>query len=160
MKKQRWVNVAFLAPTVLAFLIVIIVPFFMGIFYSLTNWDGVRTSFDFVGLENFKGMFSAPDFIHSFLKTIQFTVINVLAVNVVSFTLSLLVTSKLRLRNLYRAGFFVPNLIGGIVLGYIWQFIFNFGLTQVGRELGIGWLSSSWIGNSKTVIWAMSLVNT
>lgn len=160
MKKQRWVNVLFLFPTVAAFVLVIIIPFFLGIFYSLTDWDGVRSTFNFVGLKNFQGMFQSPDFIHSFLMTVLFTVINVVSVNVISFLLSLLVTSKLRLRNLYRAGFFVPNLIGGIVLGYIWQFIFNFGLTTVGRSLGIGWLSTSWIGNANTVIWAMSLVNT
>ena len=78
----------------------------------------------------------------------------------VGFLLSLLATSKVRLRNLYRAGFFVPNLIGGIVLGYIWQFLFNNVIYSPGDSLGIAFLSSSLISKPGTVIWAMSFVNT
>ena len=62
-------------------------------------------------------------------------------------------------KNILRAGFFVPNLIGGIVLGYIWQFIFNNVLTDLGKNLGIAFLEKSLIGNKDTVIWAMSFVN-
>ena len=80
-------------------------------------------------------------------------------VNVVAFALSLMVTSNLKGRNFLRAGFFVPNLIGGIVLGYIWQFVFNNVITQLGSTPGLGFLSKSLISNKDTVIWAMSLVN-
>ncbi len=69
-------------------------------------------------------------------------------------------TGRVRGRNVYRAGFFVPNLIGGIVLGYIWQFIFNNVFTQMGVSLGIPFLEKSLIASSNTVLWAMSFVNT
>jgi raffinose/stachyose/melibiose transport system permease protein len=115
---------------------------------------------NWVGLSNFQGMFSEPQFIYSFLITLMYTAINVVFVNIVGFGLALLVTGKLRLRNIYRAGFFVPNLIGGIVLGYIWQFIFNNVQVDMGNALGIAFLQKSLISRPDTVIWAMSVVNT
>lgn len=139
---------------------VIICPFLIGIYYSLTNWDGVNPVISWVGLANFTGMFSQPQFLYSFMITLLYTAINIALVNVVGFLLSLLATSKARLRNLYRAGFFVPNLIGGIVLGYIWQFLFNNVIINIGQSVGIGFLSSSLISKPNTVIWAMSFVNT
>jgi raffinose/stachyose/melibiose transport system permease protein len=117
----------FLAPAIIAFLMVIVIPFFMGIFYSLTDWtsrpqpDGLQ----FVGLQNFILSIKDPSFLYSFILTFVYTFINMLLINVVAFGLALLVTSKLKYKNIYRAGFFLPNLIGGLILGYIWQFIFN-----------------------------------
>ena len=125
MKQSRLVNVLFLFPTIFAFLMIIIIPFFFGLYYSMTDWTGISSVVNFVGLKNFKNLFNSPDFLYSFLITILFTIINVILVNIVSFALSLVVTSNIPRRNFYRAGFFVPYLIGGIVLGYIWQFILN-----------------------------------
>ena len=123
MKQSRIVNALFIAPCLIAFVLVIIVPFFFGLYYSMTDWNGVRDQVQFVGLSNFKDLFTLPDFLYSFVITIAFTLINIVLVNFVSFSLSLIVTSKIRFRNFFRAGFFIPYLIGGIVLGYIWQFI-------------------------------------
>ena len=160
MKQSRVVNVLFLAPCVFAFLMIIIIPFFFGLYYSMTDWNGVSNVVNFVGLKNFMNLFSSPEFLYSFLITIGFTVINILLVNIVSFSLSLVVTSKLRRRNFYRAGFFVPYLIGGIVLGYIWQFILNNILVDAGTALGIQFLQTSFLSLPNTVIWTMSVVNT
>ncbi len=160
MRKHTLVNVLFLAPCVFAFVMIILVPFLLGLYYSMTDWNGVSLDVAFVGLKNFRNLFSAPDFIYSFLATIAFTLINVILVNVVSFTLSLIVTSRIRFRNFYRAGFFVPYLIGGIVLGYIWQFILNSILVDLGEALAVEFLSSSFLSRSSSVIWAMSAVNT
>lgn len=152
-------NALFLAPVLFAFTMVMVIPFFLGIYYSMTDFNGVRTDLTFVGLKNYETMFSDPLFLHSFLVTVEYTVINVIFVNVVAFALSLMVTSNLKGRNFLRAGFFVPNLIGGIVLGYIWQFVFNNVITQLGSTPWLGFLSKSLISNKDTVIWAMSLVN-
>ena len=152
-------NALFLAPVLFAFTMVMVVPFFLGIYYSMTDFNGVRTELTFVGLKNYETMFSDPLFLHSFLVTVEYTVINVIFVNVVAFALSLMVTSNLKGRNFLRAGFFVPNLIGGIVLGYIWQFVFNNVITQTAASLGLNFLTKSLISNKDTVIWAMSLVN-
>ena len=152
-------NALFLAPVLFAFTMVMVIPFFLGIYYSMTDFNGVRTDLTFVGLKNYETMFSDPLFLHSFLVTVEYTVINVIFVNVVAFALSLMVTSNLKGRNFLRAGFFVPNLIGGIVLGYIWQFVFNNVITQTAASLGLNFLTKSLISNKDTVIWAMSLVN-
>jgi len=158
LKRKLWIDLAFMFPCVFAFIMVILCPFFLGIYYSMTDWNGVREVITFIGFENFRGMFHQPQFIYSFMITILYTAINVVLVNVVSFFLSLLVTGPARLRNLYRAGFFVPNLIGGIVLGYIWQFLFNNVFLMAGDA--IPFLSKSLIARTDTVIWAMSFVNT
>lgn len=160
MKKNKLVSILFAFPCVFAFITVIIIPFFLGIYFSMTDWNGVSKKITFIGFKNFAVLFKAPDFIHSFFATVVFTIINILLVNVVSFALALLVTSKVRLRNFYRAGFFVPNLIGGIVLGYIWQFLFNNALLNIGTLTGTGFLKSSLLSRPSTVIWAMSIVNT
>ncbi|MGN0779703.1 MAG: carbohydrate ABC transporter permease [Aristaeellaceae bacterium] len=158
-RRHHGVNILFLAPVLIAFTMVMVIPFFLGIYYSMTDFNGVRTTLTFVGLNNYKSMFSDPLFLHSFLVTVEYTIINVIFVNLVAFALSLMVTSNLRGRNFLRAGFFVPNLIGGIVLGYIWQFIFNNVIPQFAASCGITFLSKSLISNKDTVIWAMSLVN-
>ena len=160
MKRRGWVDALFIFPCALAFLMVIICPFLIGIYYSMTDWDGVNPVITWVGFANFAGMFKQPQFLYSFMITLLYTAINIVLVNVAGFLLSLLATSKAKLRNLYRAGFFVPNLIGGIVLGYIWQFLFNNVIINFGSGLGIWFLSSSLIAKPDTVIWAMSFVNT
>lgn len=160
MKQSRLVNLSFIAPCIFAFTMIIIIPFFLGIYYSMTNWNGVNNNVNFIGLKNFRTLFTSPGFLYSFLITIAFTVINIVLVNVVSFILSLIVTSRIRFRNFFRAGFFIPYLIGGIVLGYIWQFIFNNALVSVGNSLAITALQKSFLSMPKMVIWIMSAVNT
>ncbi len=127
------VFIYFLLPSLTAFLIFVIVPFFMGIYYSMTDWDGLNTGHQtFVGFANYIGIFSDPQFIYSFIRTALYSLLNIIVINIVAFGLALLVTQNLKLKNIYRAGFFMPNLIGGLVLGYIWQFIYNKALTALG----------------------------
>lgn len=159
-QKRKLTEGLFLAPTILAFIVVQIIPFIYGIYYSFTDWAGTGAASKMVGLENYIKIFQDKGFLHSFLITLEFTVLNVVAVNVVAFLISLLVTSEIRGRNVYRAGFFVPNLIGGIVLGSIWQFIFSSILPSVGQALNIAGLSKSLITNPKTVMFTMVTVNT
>lgn len=118
------VNGLFLLPLVGAFGITVLIPFLFGIFYSFTNWNGIGFT-QIVGLANYVDMFQSPDNLYSLLITFLFTVFNMIFVNIAAFSLALLCTSGARGRNFYRASFFLPNLIGGIVLGYVWQFIFN-----------------------------------
>ncbi len=160
MKQSRTVNALFLAPCVFAFTMIIIVPFFFGLYYSMTDWNGVNNHVSFVGVRNFKSLFSSPDFLYSFLITVAYTAINIVLVNVVSFALSLIVTSRIRFRNFFRAGFFIPYLIGGIVLGYIWQFILNSVVVDVGKVLSVPFLQTSFLSMASTVIWTMAAVNT
>ncbi|MDY3715926.1 MAG: sugar ABC transporter permease [Blautia sp.] len=129
-KHRSIINVLFLFPLIFAFAVTVLIPFACGIFYSLTDWNGIKFN-NFVGLGNYITMFKSKDYVYSFVVTFIFTVINMLSVNLVAFGLALLCTSKVKGRNLYRAAYFLPNLIGGIVLGYVWQFIFNKVFTSV-----------------------------
>ena len=129
-KHRSIINVLFLFPLIFAFAVTVLIPFACGIFYSLTDCNGIKFN-NFVGLGNYITMFKSKDYGYSFVVTFIFTVINMLSVNLVAFGLALLCTSKVKGRNLYRAAYFLPNLIGGIVLGYVWQFIFNKVFTSV-----------------------------
>jgi len=159
-QRRKLTEFLFLLPTLLAFVMVIIIPFIFGIFYSFTDWQGTGAASQMVGLANYKAIFQEPAFFHSFLITIKFTIYNIISVNVVAFCISLLVTSDIRGRDLYRAGFFVPNLIGGIVLGLIWQFIFSNIVPAVGKAIGWPLLSKSLLSNKDTVMFTMVVVNT
>ena len=159
-QKRKLTEALFLFPTLLAFFMVIIIPFLLGIYYSFTNWQGTGAATAWVGFENYKGIFQEPAFLHSFLVTLEFTVFNIVTVNVVAFLISLLVTSDIRGRNVYRAGFFIPNLIGGIVLGLVWQFIFSNILPDIGKAIGSAMLSKSLISRADTVMVTMVIVNT
>ncbi len=146
----------FLMPSLSAFSLFVIFTFLNGIFLSMTNWDGLNTGKEiFVGLSNYMSMFKDYGFAYSLYKTIIYSVLNILAINVVAFFLAILVTQNLKLKNLYRAGFFLPNLIGGLVLGYIWQFIFNRAVTSLG-----GSFASSILANGETALWGLIIVIT
>lgn len=136
--KDKIVFWLFLAPALLSFLLVVIIPFLMGVYYSMTDWTavaGLKTNW--VGLENYKSMFKDIAFRYSFIRTFLFTLLSVISINVVALTLAFLVTREIRFKNFFRAGFFVPNLIGGLVLGYIWQFIFKSVVPAIGGVFGI-----------------------
>ena len=130
MHHRTIINIIFLFPLLFTFAVTVIVPMFVGVFYSFTDWNGV-TYTRMVGFENYAAMFKEAAFIWSLLLTILFVVINMLLVNLVAFLLALLCTTKLKGVGFFRAAYFLPNLIGGIVLGYIWQFIFSNVLTTI-----------------------------
>lgn len=121
---RKIVNFIFVFPLLFTFAVTVIIPLCLGIFYSFTDWDGIRMT-GFVGVSNYATMFKEPSFLWSVLITILFVVLNMILVNVVAFLLALLCTSKIRGISFFRASYFLPNLIGGIVLGYVWQFVFN-----------------------------------
>ena len=142
--RESYLFFAFLFPSVFAFCMIIIIPFFMGIYYSFTDWNAITgTEISWVGLQNYIASLSDITFIHSFLITTIYAILSVFVLNIVAFSLALLVTSKIKFKNIYRAGFFLPNLIGGIILGYIWQFIFNNAIPQFGRLIGFEWLAQN-----------------
>lgn len=129
----------FLMPVLIPFLLMVITPFVTGIYYSFTNWTGGLNPTEWIGLENYRGLTSDHRFVYSFYRTIIYAILNVIAINFVAFSLALLVTRKLKLTNFYRAGFFLPNLIGGLIIGYLWSFIFRIVL----GTSGLGLFSSS-----------------
>ncbi len=170
MTKKNETNLVFwlfLAPVLFAFLMVMVIPFFMGSFYAFTNWSSsakLDGGFRFVGFENFIKSFQDPSFLYAFGITFVYTILNMLFINLVAFALALLVTSELRLKHLYRVGFFVPNLIGGLILGYIWQFIFNNAIPSLGKFVpSLAFLADPnnlMLGKNTSALIAMVIVGT
>lgn len=124
----------FALPTLVAFTIGFIVPFLMGIYLSFCEFTTV-TDASFVGLKNYLRVFTDPTFVHALWYTALFTVVSVITINVFAFTIAMLLTKGIRGTNLFRTVFFMPNLIGGIVLGYIWQILLNGILANFGKTL-------------------------
>ena len=130
---KRW-SPLFVLPTLLAFTIGFIIPFFEGLYLSFCQFTTVKNA-KFTGFGNYKKIFSDLTFLSSFKFTVLFAVASIVLINVIAFALALLLTRKLKGTNIFRTIFFMPNLIGGIVLGYIWQILINCVLSIVGQPL-------------------------
>ena len=128
----------FAGPGTILFLAVVIVPFVYGLYLTLTSWDGTSLSKPFVGFENFANVFKDTTYWQAMGRTMIYSIFAVVFINIVAFALAYLVTSGVKGQNFFRAGFFVPNLIGGIVLGYIWQFVFNRAFVAIGNAISSG----------------------
>lgn len=124
----------FLIPTLTAFTIAFIIPFLMGVYLSFTKFTTVIDA-KWVGLENYRRAFSNAEFLNALGFTSKFAVVSVITINLGAFLLALLLTRGMKGTNLFRTVFFMPNLIGGIVLGYIWQLIINGVLYKMGVTL-------------------------
>ena len=124
----------FLLPTGIAFFIGFIWPFAMGIYLSLCKFVTADNA-TFIGFSNYLKVFRDPAFRYSFGYTALFTVVSVIVINILAFAIAYALTRKLRGRNIFRCVFFMPNLIGGIVLGYIWSMIFDAVLRGYGTYL-------------------------
>lgn len=158
--KEAGIFSVFVGPVFLAFTIIVLIPFFTGVYYAFTDWNGVTGTIKWVGLENFKYIFTQDTaFKESFLLTTKYTVVAILLTNIIGFGLALLVTQKLKTRNILRTVFFMPNLIGGILLGFIWQFIFIKGFASIGQLTGIHLFTLSWLGDAKTAFWGLVIVS-
>lgn len=120
---KRWFPL-FALPTVAAFLIAFIIPFITGIYLSFNKFTTI-TKTTWVGFDNYVKAFSNADFANSLWFTVKFAVVSVITINILAFLLAMLLTKAVKGTNLFRTVFFMPNLIGGIVLGYIWLMIIN-----------------------------------
>ena len=124
----------FVLPTFLAFVIGFILPFIEGLYLSFSQFTTVKEA-KFIGIGNYQRIFTDSTFTNSFKFTVLFAVASIVLINVIAFILALLLTRKLKGTNIFRTIFFMPNLIGGIVLGYIWQILINCVLSIVGKPL-------------------------
>jgi raffinose/stachyose/melibiose transport system permease protein len=139
------------------FTVVLIVPFANGFYYTFTNWDGFEAT-KLVGFTNYVKSFQDPMFWGTLRFTALFVVVSLVIVNVVAFGLALIVTSKLKSRNILRTFFFVPNLIGGVVLGVIWQFIFNSAIVSLANKYDWTLFKESWLQDTNKAFWALIIV--
>ncbi|MBM7702663.1 carbohydrate ABC transporter permease [Metabacillus iocasae] len=158
--KKAGLFMLFVGPAFLAFSVIVLYPFLSGVYYAFTNWNGVTGNIEWVGLDNFKYLlFEDEQFRRSFWITTKYTVVAILLTNAVGFFLALLVTQMLKTRNILRTVFFLPNLIGGLLLGFVWQFIFVRGFASVGALTGWSLFELPWLGDEKTAFWGIVIVS-
>lgn len=154
---QQWV---FVGPALLFFTLIVVVPFLMSLYYAFTEWNGVSEGVKFIGLDNFKRiLFEDTDFHNAFWFTIRFSAAMIILTNLVGFVLALLLTKAFKTRNVLRTVFFMPNVIGGLLLGFIWQFIFVKGFASIGEMTGISFFNLPWLGDAPTAFWGIVIVS-
>ena len=124
----------FVLPTLIAFIIALLYAFIMGIYLSFTEFTTVKDA-TWVGISNYKKIFLDQNFLHALVFTVKFTIVSVVTINVFGFLMAYALTRGIKGTNLFRTVFFMPNLIGGIVLGYIWQLLLNGILAKFGVTL-------------------------
>lgn len=162
-KKRRDIGwyCLFVLPMVIIFTIIVLIPFIIGIGYSFFSWDGLPINPKiFVGLDNYIRLFSDTRFMNSALHTVIFTIAAVILINILGLAFALVVTTKLKVRNIARTMLFMPYLIGGLILGYIWQFIFGDGFSMIGEALHMENVFFNWLIDPKFALVALIVVAT
>ncbi|AZK46655.1 carbohydrate ABC transporter permease [Paenibacillus lentus] len=159
--KKGWAQqVIFLGPCLVFFATIVLVPFALGFYYSFTDWNGLDLDKAvWTGADNWRRIFMNDDkFWESLNFTLKFTVISVCISNFLALGLALILTSSIKTRKILRTVFFMPNVIGGILLGYIWQFIFTKGFGTIGELTGLSFFQLPWLGTPSTGFWGLIIV--
>lgn len=160
-KKMRrfWLyELIFCGVVILMFVLMKLVPFLLSIGYAFTDWNGVSGTVNVSGLANFRRMMEDRQFWYSLGLTLRLALVSVVLTNIIAFFLAYFLTKPIRIRNTLRAGFYLPNVIGGLVLGFIWQFIFLKVFPAIGQATGLKVFSLLWLGTPDTAFWGLVIV--
>ncbi|TFE25574.1 carbohydrate ABC transporter permease [Cohnella luojiensis] len=149
---------AFITPALCFFTLIIFIPFLRAILFSFQDWNGISSEIGWAGWSNYSELFSDKGFIRSFTFTVKFVVATTVLLNVISLALALAMNLSLKTRNFLRTAFFLPYVIGGVIIGFIWQFI----ITQLFAEVGIstGWslFQKNWLSLPDYAFWSLVIV--
>ena len=167
MSDRQKTYILMVLPALILFVIFNTIPLITGAMYSFTNYRGYG-SYDFVGLRNYIDLFSDSRVGNSYLFTFKYAVAGTILVNLLSLLLALGLNSKIKCRSLLRGVYFLPNILGGLIIGYIFSFIFTYILPAIGSALHIGFLENSilasekyaWIGVLIVGVWQAVAMNT
>ena len=159
-KKKKGVRLfcEFVVPPMLIWALVVIMPLIYGVYLTFTNWNGLSPSYDMVGVQNYIDIFKDKTFLSSLLKTFVYVFCVVLFSNVLGIVLAVLLTSGIKAQGIFRTCFFAANMIGGIVMGYIWNYIFSFAVTKFGETVGWEALETSMLTKPATALAALIIV--
>lgn len=156
-----------LIPVVILFFAFNTLPLIMGAFYSFTNYRGYG-NWDFVGFRNYFDLFTDSRVWNSYFFTFKYAIVGTILVNVISLLMGLALNSKIRFKSTLRGIYFVPNILGGLIVGYIFSFIFTYIIPAVGETFNIEWIQNSiladeryaWIGVLIVGVWQAVAMNT
>ena len=153
-------HVVFLGPASVLFLLAVVIPFGVSVFYSLTDWNGIGKTYQFVGPKNYIDVFTGrSQFLHSAKFTILLGLAVVVLTNVLGVALAALLSNSFRGSGLFRAVFFLPNTMGGVVMGYIWRFLFLMVVGALGTVFSWEILQLPWLGTPGTAYAALIIVS-
>lgn len=163
MKEKRVTRVTnqilFLAPAVFFFSLFVIIPFLISFGTSFSKWNGVSNNFQWNGLDNYLKALGDEDFFKSLAYTLKNTVVVTILANGIGILFALFLTSKIKAASFFRSVLIIPNILSGIVLGFIWNFIFIQGLPALGKWMGVKFLQISWLGTPRTAFWSIVIVS-
>ena len=148
----------FALPALIVYAVFKLFPAISGIYYSMTNWNGLNKGFDMVGLDNFKEIFSDKYYWQSILFTLKYVIVMIIAANLIALLLAVTIESRQRAKGLFRTIFFMPNMISMIIGGYMWMFIFTKVLYYMADNWGMTFFDKSWIGDPKYAFIAIIIV--
>ncbi len=159
-KKEKIENVLFTLPAVILVSATIYIPFILSGYYSLTKWNGISKTPEFIGFQNFITIFTdaSSNFLNSILFTTKYTVVFIIFANIFALALAVALTQKFKLANVMRGVFFVPYIMSMTIVGFIWKFIFSQGFAKLYEMTGWGWLNLSWLGNPKLAFYSVAFV--
>ena len=159
-KKKIYLYMTFAGPSMLFFFLVTVIPLIYGVYLTFTDWDGIASQVNFVGWGNYIDVFKDTAFFRALGMTVLYSAISVVTINVIAFALAYVLTSGIKGQNFFRAGFFTPNLIGGLILGYVWQFLFSRVLVNLYDVFPVEIFQKSWLSSPGTAFAALILVTT
>ena len=159
--KIDFVSMGFIAPAFLFFTLFIIVPTIASVYYSFTSWDGLNPVVKFVGLANYKEIFTSARFGNALKNTVILTAFISILENSMALILALIVDNVRWGKNFFRSAFYVPVLISGIVSGFIWKIMYNYNfgaINSIFRSIGMGEACQDWLGNPKLALIMVGVV--
>ncbi len=157
-KRENLWLIAFALPALILFTLFVIYPFVKGIHYSFYDWDGISPDMTFVGFSNYTKMFKNEHFLSALWFTFKFAVVTVITQNLGALIIANLLDNLTRFKNLLRGIFFVPNVLPGVIVAFIWSFIFTKVLPTAASQTGLEVLGISWFGQPDTAFWSTVIV--
>jgi len=157
--KQNLSLLLFVAPALIVYLLFKLIPAISGMFYAMTDWNGFYQDFQFVGFANFGEIFTDKPFWHSVWFTLKFVVVNLLLSNGAALALAYYIESIRKGKSFFRTAYYLPNMISGIISGYMWMFIFTKVLYYFADNWGWAFLDHSWIGDPNYSFIAIVIVS-
>jgi raffinose/stachyose/melibiose transport system permease protein len=159
-KSQNLSLILFVMPAFIVYAIFKLYPTFSGFYYSLTDWNGLTKSKEFVGMANFQEIFSDKSFWKSLLFTSKYVLVMLIIANILALSLAVAIESRGKAKGLFRTLFCMPNMISMIIGGYMWNFIFTKVLYYLSDNWGWTFFDKSWIGDPKYAFIAIVIVST
>jgi len=148
----------FIGPAMLVFTLLFLIPLVSELFYSFTNWNGINPTYKFIGIQNYARSLKDKTYWTSFWFTIKFSVVVVVFSNLIGFAWAYVLSGDIPLKNFWRALIYAPRIIGGVVLGFLWRFIFQNVFVQFGKWSGVKWFAQEWFTTPESSFWALVIV--